>query len=68
MKINETEMLMEAVHGRATSTGEGSITIEGKHIDGFRRWYQQLQAQYDVPVKIKPRSKRGQRKRIWGHK
>ena len=52
----------------ATSPGEGSITIEGKHIEGFRRWYQQLQAQYDFPVKSKPRSKRGQRKRIWSHK
>lgn len=62
--IDDTERT-DVFVASATSTGEGSITIEGKHIEGFRRWYQQLQAQYDLPVKIKPRSKRGQRNRTW---
>lgn len=51
--------------GIGTSNGEGSITIDAAHREDFRRWTQQLQAQYNPPVK--PRSKRGQRKRTWGH-
>jgi hypothetical protein len=61
----KTGMAMEAACGRGTSTGEGTITIEAGDIDGFRRWTQQLQTQYNPPAK--PRSKRGQRKRTWGH-